>query len=484
MDPAFDYDSSFLEFSAKLNSSSPLYLIRDLLFNSFSYHQIGHKKPSRHRFGVFSWIPWALTRSRSIALPVHSGDSTRSTPTLDVLVGGHSGAHWMSIRLILEGAVNCRLHVRIWALGGVDELADDSVWRQCEVVDTTTGAHRPPRRLRHVWMALIGAVRTAKTCGLNPMGRGASQMADSMLSFFNWRAAWKERLKHSEVRIAIVTSESSPANKSFVEAVSRSGARVCHFCHGLPFASHAVTQSTDLFAFSRVDAEWFRTRVALPTRVHAIGNPRMDQTRSEVLRIQEEAPLLPIRILFFSNGLENPYTFEQESEDLAILRLPPDLRNNTILHVRPHPRENVETLEHRLRMSGLQFEISRDRSLTEDIAWAQICATPWSTALLEAIACERACFWTNARNDRMVGTGDYIDAGMGTLVMNSVEWEIIIRSIIEYHDQLERYRLRGTRLHDTRLIPSDEVGNWYQRLKMALEFTDDTIHTSAPDSCN
>ena len=116
-----------------------------------------------------------------------------------------------------------------------------------------------------------------------------------------------------------------------------------------------------------------------------------------------------------------------------------------------------------LSRSELHVEMVTSGSLEDDLEWADVCASPWSTSLLEAMIAGRACFWTNARNDRMVRTGDYIDEGVGILVTQASEWATIISTILHNPVNAERYILPRKRLEEVGLITPDDGKDWFQR---------------------
>lgn len=283
--------------------------------------------------------------------------------------------------------------------------------------------------------------------------------------FESSKAVWESLLASLPSKACFLTSEGPPAIKGSVQAFRSSGARVFHVCHGLPWEYHADSNATDIIPFSRSDAAWFRDRVAEDVALHVFGNPRMNQIHQDFqTRRHAFSSALPLRILLLSNGVEDPYTAEHELQDLRILLLPDLLRKQTVLRVRPHPREDRELLACAIARAGLQVDSISNGLLADDLEWADVCATPWSTSLLEAMVAARACFWTNARNDRMCRTGDYIDAGLGTVVTDSSAWTSIVSRLLERPQSFDSFILCEDRLRQSSLTAPPDGKNWFERL--------------------
>ena len=308
----------------------------------------------------------------------------------------------------------------------------------------------------------------ARDLGLGWSDADTSKLAQVFWDFESSKVVWEKFLASGPSKACFLTSESPASLKGLVQAFRSSGARVFHVCHGLPWEYHADSNATDIVPLSRSDAAWFRDRVAEDVAILACGNPRMSQIHQDSkTRRRAFSSVLPLRILFLSNGVEDPYTAEHESQDLGILLLPEPQRRQTVLRVRPHPREDRELLARAISRAGLQVDSISGESLADDLEWADVCATPWSTSLLEAMVAGRACFWTNARNDRLCLTGDYIDAGLGTVITDSSAWTSIVSRLLEGPQGFGSFILSEDLLRQSGLIAPPDGKNWFERLASA-----------------
>ena len=421
-----------MAYSEALKYDSYLHSLRGALHAALHYQMIGQSDLKRNQGGIWTWLLWALTKSTCSA-PRDLGGFVRSdsSDTYDFFALEMRDAHWGSLFPIARDLQSAGQNIRIWipdktVCTGLEGLknVEHRTLEEC-IYRRRTPFLLIVRILRHISPVL-------RLLNLHWDNPNAGRLAQVIWDFETSKSVWEGLTRVLPSRACFLTSEGSATHKGMVQAYRASGARVFHVCHGLPWEYHANSNATDIIPFSTADAKWFRKRVATETTVHECGNPRMSQIHEDfTFRRQPFTSGFPIRVLYLSNGVEDCYTREHEAQDLSILKLSDQLSKYITLRVRPHPRENREQLQKALSKSGLTIDAVTDGSLVDDLEWADICATPWSTSLIEAYVCGRACVWTNARNDRMCGTGDYIDAGIGKVAADSMSWELIIKDFIK-----------------------------------------------------
>lgn len=433
-------DRAFEEFSRRirtqLSQASFLWSMRDAVFYSLTYRQTNQNAGNRHRLGLLTWLPWLL---KSLVVSIRKKPLSSSARRCDaqshfLFYGWHASHHGSLLPLLEEKSRSARCCV--WAHSLRDaQLSDLRAMKDVDVVDLTDWQPPPRAVLQGAFMALKSGpmtwfhVRTA--IGKSPDFRHWSFLYEMYYNLGIWRTYWKYALKGSVADCYYVTSESSPLAKAFVSRGLAAGARIFHICHGLPHAAHAVTRSTDLVPFTEADANWFRERVPSTCQIHTGGNPRMNVMKEKVGPPRRRPTGDKLHVLFFAQGVETPYTKEMMKEDLSILKLPEGLAHLVDLRIRIHPRETVMSTKDIVDEVGLQVSAFSSGPLEEDLAWSDVCATSWSTALLEGIACGRQAFWINARNDRLARTGLLMDAGYGELVKSNKRWHEVTAKILD-----------------------------------------------------
>jgi len=460
---------SYLAFSDRLKTDPYLYSLRGALHAALHQTMIGQCDLKRHKHGIWSWLAWALT-APAYPTPHDSGKLAKAPPVAcyDFFALEMRDAHWGSLLPIARDFQSAGQCVRIWTRGasagqtGLEGLPNV----QIRTLDKCVSR----QRTSPILVARI-AMRTsalARDLGLGWSDTDTSKIAQVFWDFESSKAVWERLLASGPSKACFLTSEGPSLIKGMVQAFRSSGARVFHVCHGLPWEYHANSNATGIIPFSRSDASWFRDRVAGDVAILDCGNPRVNQIHQDFQTARHAfSSGLPLRILFLSNGVEDCYTTEHELQDLRILLLPELQRNRTVLRVRPHPRENRELLARAIARAGLQVDSISGESLADDLEWADVCATPWSTSLLEAMVAGRACFWTNARNDRLCLTGDYIDAGLGTVVSDSSAWTAIVSRLLEGPQGFGSFILSEDRLRQSGLIALSDGKHWFERLGSA-----------------
>lgn len=249
-------------------------------------------------------------------------------------------------------------------------------------------------------------------------------VVEALVDFRAWLAYWPTRLQGAES--LLITSEIPPVAKAAAIAARRFDIPVWHIQHGLRLPFYHVTAASDFVAMTRPDAEWFQKRVPDSCRVHQFWHPRL-RALTEAL----SAPHLderPLRLLFLSQPAEGGYLLAHKKTDLMLLRglagLPVELR------VRAHPRERAEDLMALLPSPDVTASLSTG-SLLEDFEWAHVCASAWSTSMLEAAAARRGVLWVSGSRYDSEAARELRVLGIGRLVTTETELRNAVQEIVE-----------------------------------------------------
>jgi len=403
-------DEEFEAFSAGLEKKIPageiLWHLRDVLFNAMTYRSASEKKvPSRNRFGIWGYGLWWLLKGR----PQRGAD----IPLANLLQARQAflflearDAHFMTLFPLLEKADT----------DGMALLADDAIRERLtgsSAVQSVAGQWVYGVRLRDFCSAarLMDKARRLVGSDFGPEAQG--RLTEYLIQFFGWERFWRQALG-PDCETVCTTSESAPVARALFSVAKERGLRRVHWCHGFRHATWQVTLASELVCHTEGDVRYFSGRVPSDCTVVCRPNPRVLETARAVgmprMLNENELP----NILFMSQGPESPYTPEMRIKDLQLLKRLVAGRN-ALLRVRPHPRENPDLLRAALAEAGVgEYELSGG-GLVDDLQWADIVGTSWSTGLLEAHACGRECVWINAQIELFPIVQELIDEGVGIL---------------------------------------------------------------------
>jgi hypothetical protein len=424
-------DHNFLGFVHNIgkivNQQSLIWQTRDAIFYSFSYGSGTAKTHKRDCLGLFTWIAWLfhfILFSKKTDLPKTNITSANHY----FLFCDPNPSHFETLDALLSDHFVKDISL-CWTIGLTP--SQNKRLRQYKhtiVIDcagfTPDFWSRATGGLRAISLTLKALIICTLALKSPPPFARWSKLADFFLQYFLWQDFWgMVQTNHNINAKFYVTSEASAVNKAFVARARRSRLQVYHYCHGLAHAAHQVSNATDLVAFNDIDANWFRASIPSQTKVHSSGNPRLKRLATNVGRPRSRKPGDPLHLLYFAQVVETPYTSAQRMEDFALLDVNNFFGSNIVLRIRPHPRDSVNSLCEDLQLSGVfRYELSSN-SLEDDLIWSDICASSWSTANLDAIACGRPTYWLNARNDRFAMSGAMIDAGIGSLITTPLQFK-------------------------------------------------------------
>jgi hypothetical protein len=468
-------DTGFEEFQDLLRpfrESHPLlWRTRDSLYAALYYRVPGGGRERRHRAGLWSWSLWAV--GKALLAAKKSVPSVESNSRFHFLFCSPHSAHFDTLVPVARetAALSPGAPVCVWSvelkpeqesflagIGNVKVTRLPELYSCAPVSNKFRAARCALREVFALERLLEGTEQKEE------LRRRRSYVAEAVFHHLLAKDFWEGTLPCIPSGAVFTTTETFHLAKELVAAARKQNLRAIHFCHGLRHALHQVTRATDFCVFSELDRRWFQPKVEKDCTVRAIGNPRMETIRDTVGPPRGRKPGEPFRLLFFSQGEESPYTAWMMNADMAILAAEPVTRSHYILRVRPHPREPLDVLLKTAAEIGLVVDEFSEGTLADDLAWCDAAATPWSTALLEAAAAGRPCYWTDAGGYGFGGTGELQRAGLGLLVQTKKEWVEAVEKLFSLQTKPPA-AVPKSKLNELKICLDDSVP-WIERLQL------------------
>jgi hypothetical protein len=210
---------------------------------------------------------------------------------------------------------------------------------------------------------------------------------------------WQQLLGKRHFKGIAVASEYASSAAALCRLAKHRSWRAHHFQHGLPSLHLTRGISSDIYCYSRVDQDFFLQNGWSEAGVHALGHPRQCGL---IPRIQKARASQPgeggLRLLFASQP-PTPGGFESEEYEqtvAAVLGAAAALGlKSDEFRVRLHPVEPKGRFLDIATSRGLacpeQWFIRRP--ISEDLAWANVVMTPYSTMAMEAAYADCLLIW-------------------------------------------------------------------------------------------
>jgi hypothetical protein len=262
-----------------------------------------------------------------------------------------------------------------------------------------------------------------------------------------WRGLWKcsawwfhdllqfkcwERLlattftNHHFMGVAVV-SETAPSAEALCRVAASRGWPVHHFLHGLPGFVHTRSAASDIHCFSQVERDYFIGYGHSPDRVHAIGHPRQSAIAGQIRALRKIPPNQGgLRVLFASQPSWSEYDDEDYRKNVqAVLETANKLQLTPgEIRVRLHPVEDRQTY---LALADqyapyLGRAVISSRSVAEDLAWANVVITAFSTMAIEACYAECFLIWLTVDEFRYEVRERFVAAGYGCQASSAAQF--------------------------------------------------------------
>lgn len=226
--------------------------------------------------------------------------------------------------------------------------------------------------------------------------------------------------------VAMVT-EGTPFARALVNCAHRLNAQAFQFLHGFPHLLHAVADSDHVFCFSSVERGIFLSYGWPEASVHACGHCRGDIVRKDIASRRETMSLGGgLRILFAEQGIEGSYALDCYRQTVSCVfagALKAGLTTNEF-RIRIHPRSDRNRFEEIAITSGFQDvgNYVSQHPLVDDLAWANVVATAWSTMAVEAAWADACLIWLPVGSFVFGIRQQLVAAGYGIEAANAEEF--------------------------------------------------------------
>jgi hypothetical protein len=362
-------------------------------------------KEKKFKLGLLSYSIWLLLRilmvKRLRVSPpppadflVHIvGNVSKEVDTLAPVVAalrkaGHSVlVLWGSSEPVSEEVVGQLNGATIWTVPGLATLAAFRPF----LVDETISTARLFWRTFWFLRPMKGARWTLWKC--------SAWWFHDLLQLKCWERLLATTLADHHFKGVAVVSETAPSAEALCHLGARRGWPVHHFLHGLPWLLNTRTIATHIYGFSQAEKDFFTENHLSPSRFHAVGSPRQSVFVRQIKQIRISTPETgKLKVLFASTG---SFAGEKRGFDLTYqiqtLRTVFDAARvarleSSEIRIRPHPSENSSILLQMLErhVPQLGSEVISRNPLSDDLAWANVVLTGFSTTAIEA--CYAGCF--------------------------------------------------------------------------------------------
>lgn len=248
-------------------------------------------------------------------------------------------------------------------------------------------------------------------------------------NLLHFRAAerfWSKVLTSNALDGVAVASESAFSAGALCRFAKEHSVGAHHFLHGLPGLEETRGISSDVYCYSTADRDFFTENGWRGQGAHALGHPR----QSALIQLAQQARALRpdqggLRLLFASQP-PSPGGFDAEEHKKTILSV---LEAASALNLAPsefrvrlHPVESIEefqkiAISNRLPCPELG---SIRRPIAEDLAWANVVITVYSTMSMEAAYADCLLIWLSFGPFRDPVRAKLVERGYG-LMANTKE---------------------------------------------------------------
>ena len=210
---------------------------------------------------------------------------------------------------------------------------------------------------------------------------------------------WQQLLSQHRFKGVAVASEFAPGAEALCRLAKRNSWRVHHFLHGLPSLQETRGISTDVYCYSQADRDFFLRNGWSKNDVHALGHPRQCGLISRIQKARASQPGEGGLRLLLASQPPSPGWFDSEEYEqtiAAVLGAAAALGlTSDEFRMRLHPVESKEQFLRIAASRGLACPeqwFSR-RPISEDLAWANVMITTFSTMAIEAAYADCLLIW-------------------------------------------------------------------------------------------
>jgi len=434
----FDFNErNFLKLEEMLSAQRPasneLYSHRVSLFCRLADVAYAPKE-KKFKFGLasyYTWLLWKLLTSRParVGAPppadflVHIvGDVSKEVDTLAPVVAalrrsGHSVLVLWGFGGPVPEKIASRLNgATIWTIPDLATGRSARIFHAAEVFETFRQLRRAFRFLR----PLPEARRAFR--------KSSSWWFHDFLLMKSWERWLGDALAEHRFKGVAVVSESAASTQALCRVARKHGWPAHHFLHGLPGFMHTHTIASDIHCFGECDRNFFIRAGHPPERTHANGHPRQAGLAGAIRALRNQSPEEGgLRILFASQP-----AWSESQSDMDNYRLSVETVSNAAnqlslapaeFRARLHPVEDRQTYLEIARRCAPTLAASTisSHSVAEDLAWANVVLTPFSTMSMEAVYAGCLLFWLPTGGFHYEIAEELIERGYGLRVNSAGE---------------------------------------------------------------
>ena len=243
-----------------------------------------------------------------------------------------------------------------------------------------------------------------------------------------WNRYFSNLLSLQEFKGVAVVSESAVSAQAVCHVAIDNQWPCHHYLHGLPGLMHTHSISDHIYCFSSVERNYFLRNGWNPSRVHADGHPRQQRLAQKIQKLRKLAPEDGgIRILFASQPSVDGIGFDNDeytATHVAVLGATKRLGlGDENIRIRLHPIENTKRFLDIARQQTVAdpHALLSKRMIEEDLAWANVVITVFSTISIETAYSGCALIWLRFGEFYCEVREELCDAGYGLSVSTEDE---------------------------------------------------------------
>ena len=243
---------------------------------------------------------------------------------------------------------------------------------------------------------------------------------------------WSNLLAQDQFKGVAVASEFACPAGALCKVAKRRSWRAHHLLHGLPSIQETRGIATDFYCYSSTGLTFFMEHGWPESAVHAIGHPRQGDLIEEIKRTRTLQPREGGVRLLFASQPPCPGWFEPEEYEKTVLAVlgtaaalglgPDEFR------VRLHPIEHKDKFAAIAASRGLVVPdpTFKRHPIVEDLAWANVVITVFSTMGMEAAYAECMFVWLSFGAFRYSVREELYNRGYGMLAKTQEELAAIL----------------------------------------------------------
>jgi hypothetical protein len=239
-----------------------------------------------------------------------------------------------------------------------------------------------------------------------------------------WMDFFSSRLKVCNYRGVVFVADTSEPGEALANYAAERRWVSHHFLHGFTNLVHTRTLADRVYCFSSAERDLFIASGWPAEKIFADGHPRQE---SLISGISKRRVLQPekggLRVLFANQGIQGDFdenhhrgSMEAMFKAVKTLKLGPEE-----FRIRLHPTEDHAFDLKVCKAHSIDSRCVSANPVSEDLAWANVLITPWSTMAVEAAYAGCVLIWIAVGTFQFDVRERLIAAGYGEKVTTAEE---------------------------------------------------------------